>query len=55
VCCIAAPILGGDGAPLAAIGSRVPDSRLTLDELAALAARLLEHVLRLRRDVGYRS
>jgi IclR family transcriptional regulator, KDG regulon repressor len=55
VCCIAAPILGGGGEPLAAISISVPDSRLTLAELTAFAPLLLEHVLRLRRDIGYRS
>lgn len=55
VCCIAAPILGRGGVPLASISISVPDSRYTLDRLVAFVPRLLEQTQRLSRHFGYRA
>jgi DNA-binding IclR family transcriptional regulator len=55
VCCVAAPILGRGGVPLASISISVPDSRLTLAELVGFVPRLLEQVQRLSRHFGYHA
>lgn len=53
VCCIAAPILGRRGEPLAAISISVPDSRFTVTQLIDFAPRLLEQVQHVSRHFGY--
>lgn len=55
VCCIAAPILGRGGEPLASISISVPDSRYTLDQLVDFVPRLLEQAQRLSRHFGYHA
>lgn len=55
VCCVAAPILGAGGYPVASISISVPDSRATVAELVHLAPLLLERTQRLSRSIGYRS
>jgi DNA-binding IclR family transcriptional regulator len=55
VCCIAAPILGRGGEPLASISISVPDSRYSLDQLVDFVPHLLEQVQRLSRHFGYRA
>lgn len=52
--CVAAPILGPGGRPLAAISISVPDSRYDIDQLIALAPLVLEQTRALSRDVGFR-
>jgi len=55
VCCVAAPVFGMGGQPVASISISVPDSRATLDELVLLAPRLLEQTQRLSRSIGFQS
>lgn len=55
VCCVAAPILGRGGEPLASISISVPDSRHALAELVAFVPRLLAQTQRLSRHFGYRA
>ncbi len=55
VCCIAAPILGRGGQPLASVSISVPDSRFTLEQLIVFVPRLLEQVQRLSRHFGYHA
>ncbi|MEH0547634.1 IclR family transcriptional regulator [Streptomyces sp. B21-105] len=42
VCAIAAPVLDGDGVPLAAVGISMPDSRFDPDRLAELGRRVTD-------------
>ncbi|MFO7545089.1 MAG: IclR family transcriptional regulator [Trueperaceae bacterium] len=53
--CVAAPILGPDGSPLAAISVSVPDTRYEVDQLIALAPLVLEQTRTLSRSIGFRS
>ena len=55
VCCVAAPILGAGGHPVASISISVPDSRATVDDLLRLTPLLLEQTQRLSRSIGFRS
>lgn len=51
--CVAAPILGPAGLPLAAISVSVPDSRFTITELLTLVPQVLEHTQTLSRGIGF--
>jgi DNA-binding IclR family transcriptional regulator len=55
VCCIAAPVLGAGGAPVASISISVPDSRRTVDDLIQLSPLLLEQTQQLSRSIGFRT
>jgi DNA-binding IclR family transcriptional regulator len=53
--CVAAPILGPGGRPLAAVSVSAPDSRFSVERLIALAPTVLEQTRSLSRSLGFRS